>query len=149
MRGLTATKIHLARNEQDALRGRQSDRRSLQHISNIYALMVGWSLGICGGAFLKKTVLSDRLRSTTSARKKPLMSPTLLFKDDLAEWSKALASGASPQGRGFEPHSRHLRSCDIEQGELRGTHCAWWPSSGGAMATPADAHCPTPVPQIT
>ena len=25
--------------------------------------------------------------------------------DNLAEWSKALASGASPQGRGFEPHS--------------------------------------------
>jgi hypothetical protein len=25
--------------------------------------------------------------------------------DSLAEWSKALASGASPQGRGFEPHS--------------------------------------------
>ena len=23
----------------------------------------------------------------------------------MAEWSKALASGASPQGRGFEPHS--------------------------------------------
>ena len=28
--------------------------------------------------------------------------------DSLAEWSKALASGASPQGRGFEPHSCHL-----------------------------------------
>ena len=27
--------------------------------------------------------------------------------DSLAEWSKALASGASPQGRGFEPHSWH------------------------------------------
>ena len=27
--------------------------------------------------------------------------------DSLAEWSKALASGASPKGRGFEPHSRH------------------------------------------
>ena len=26
----------------------------------------------------------------------------------MAEWSKALASGASPQGRGFEPHSCHL-----------------------------------------
>ena len=30
--------------------------------------------------------------------------------DGLAEWSKALASGASPKGRGFEPHSRHLRA---------------------------------------
>ena len=29
-------------------------------------------------------------------------------KDSLAEWSKALAPGASPQGRGFEPHSCHL-----------------------------------------
>ena len=29
--------------------------------------------------------------------------------DSLAEWSKALASGASPQGRGFEPHSCHFR----------------------------------------
>ena len=27
----------------------------------------------------------------------------------MAEWSKALASGASPQGRGLEPHSCHLR----------------------------------------
>ena len=28
-------------------------------------------------------------------------------QDSLAEWSKALAQGASPQGRGFEPHSCH------------------------------------------
>ena len=28
-------------------------------------------------------------------------------QDSLAEWSKALASGASPQGHGFEPHSCH------------------------------------------
>ena len=32
-----------------------------------------------------------------------------LPRDSLAEWSKALASGASPQGRGFEPHSCHAR----------------------------------------
>ena len=30
------------------------------------------------------------------------------IQDSLAEWSKALASGASPQGREFEPHSCHL-----------------------------------------
>ena len=30
-------------------------------------------------------------------------------QDSLAEWSKALAQGASPQGRGFEPHSCHLQ----------------------------------------
>ncbi len=28
------------------------------------------------------------------------------MEDNVAEWSKALALGASPQGRGFEPH-RH------------------------------------------
>ena len=32
----------------------------------------------------------------------------LFNQDSLAEWSKALASGASPQGRGFEPHSCHF-----------------------------------------
>ena len=30
------------------------------------------------------------------------------WQDSLAEWSKALAQGASPQGRGFEPHSCHI-----------------------------------------
>ena len=30
-----------------------------------------------------------------------------MFRDSLAEWYKALASGASPQGRGLEPHSCH------------------------------------------
>ena len=29
-------------------------------------------------------------------------------QDSLAEWSKALASGASPKGRGFEPRSCHF-----------------------------------------
>ena len=33
--------------------------------------------------------------------------------DSLAEWSKALASGASPKGRGFEPHSCHLLTLGI------------------------------------
>ena len=28
----------------------------------------------------------------------------------MAEWSKALASGASPKGRGFEPHCCHFYS---------------------------------------
>jgi len=49
------------------------------------------------------------------------------LQDSLAEWSKALASGASPQGCGFEPHSCHCacllilregrgrRSCDQQQ----------------------------------
>ena len=33
--------------------------------------------------------------------------------DSLAEWSKALASGASPQGRGFEPHSCQLSAAKL------------------------------------
>ena len=34
-------------------------------------------------------------------------------QDGLAEWSKALASGASPQGRGLEPHSRHFDDANL------------------------------------
>ena len=30
-----------------------------------------------------------------------------LTVDDVAEWSKAPASGAGPKGRGFESHCRH------------------------------------------
>ena len=33
----------------------------------------------------------------------------------MAEGSKALASGASPQGRGFEPHSCHFHWFDLQQ----------------------------------
>ena len=33
--------------------------------------------------------------------------------DSLAEWSKALAPGASPQERGFETHSCHLCSTNV------------------------------------
>jgi hypothetical protein len=32
----------------------------------------------------------------------------VLYYDSLAEWSKALVLGTSPQGRGFEPHSCHF-----------------------------------------
>ncbi len=40
-----------------------------------------------------------------------LRRASLMLRDSLAEWSKALASGASPQGRGFEPHSCHQYLC--------------------------------------
>ena len=40
-----------------------------------------------------------------------------LCQDSLAEWSKALAQGASPQGRGFEPHRCHLM-CDLHAASL-------------------------------
>ena len=36
-----------------------------------------------------------------------------LQHDSLAEWSKALAQGASPQGRGLEPHSCHV-GCTVQ-----------------------------------
>ena len=32
--------------------------------------------------------------------------------DSVAEWSKALRSGRSPKGRGFEPHRCHIRELD-------------------------------------
>ena len=38
----------------------------------------------------------------------PQKQKSKLCTDSLAEWSKALASGASPQGRGLEPHSCQL-----------------------------------------
>ena len=36
------------------------------------------------------------------------LDPRMRSTDSLAEWSKALAPGASPKGRGFEPHSCHF-----------------------------------------
>ena len=36
-----------------------------------------------------------------------------ICQDSLAEWSKALASGASPQGRGFELHSCHFSAAPV------------------------------------
>ena len=43
------------------------------------------------------------------------IKPSLSKHDSLAEWSKALASGASPQGRGFEPHSCHFSFLDDDE----------------------------------
>ena len=34
--------------------------------------------------------------------------PEISEEGSVAEWSKALALGASPKGRGFEPHHYHL-----------------------------------------
>ena len=43
-------------------------------------------------------------------------------RDSLAEWSKALASGASPEGRGLEPHSCHFVClCRDMQPRMAGT----------------------------
>ena len=40
----------------------------------------------------------------------------VICHDSLAEWSKALASGASPQGRAFEPHSCHMQQAKLTYG---------------------------------
>ena len=45
---------------------------------------------------------------TVRAALPPRTQTHALACDSLAAWSKALASGASPQGRGFEPHSCHF-----------------------------------------
>ena len=50
---------------------------------------------------LKLFVVQEGTESLTAQHQRPI------GQDSLAEWSKALASGASPQGRGFEPHSCH------------------------------------------
>ena len=53
-------------------------------------------------------------------------------QDSLAKWSKALAQGASPQGRGFEPHSCHFMNAsswlvvDINEKPLL-EHLLPWP----------------------
>ena len=47
-------------------------------------------------------------RTSSPAEACPFVAPVAplwAYQDSLAEWSKAVASGASPQGRGFEPHS--------------------------------------------
>ena len=58
------------------------------------ATPVGKALPPTAGAAPRSVVSVDWLTRRRCAR-----------QDSLAEWSKALASGASPQGRGFEPHS--------------------------------------------
>ena len=54
-----------------------------------------------GGAWLRDDAVRGGVRTLEFAKKTTWHRLT----DSLAEWSKALASGASPQGRGFEPHS--------------------------------------------
>ena len=53
-------------------------------------------------------------------------------QDSLAEWSKALAPGASPQGRGFEPHSCHCS--DVSSGSPVGKPVGVSRTLGGSRA---------------
>ena len=46
--------------------------------------------------------------ATNREKHKKILFACDVRQDSLAEWSKALASGASPKGRGFEPHSCHF-----------------------------------------
>ena len=52
-------------------------------------------------------------------------------QDSSAEWSKALASGTSPQGRGFEPHSCHFSAALVAPCRTRSLPPA--PSTQGAL----------------
>ena len=59
----------------------------------------------------------------------------LAARDALAERSKAVAQGAIPKGRGFEPHRRHLDNLCFDSFSL--------PLSSEAAKTEASA--PTPL----
>ena len=65
-----------------------------------------------------------------------LVSPMRLIltdhQDSLAEWSKALAPGASPKGRGFEPHSCHCS--DVSTGSPVGRPVGVSRTLGGSRA---------------
>ena len=56
-------------------------------------------------------------------------------QDSLAEWSKALAPGASPQGRGFEPHSCHF-SFTRHSNVRKNTPAAGFVDTWGPSTTP-------------
>ena len=65
-----------------------------------------------------------RRQQERHVRTPPRKQNAIHHQDGLAEWSKALASGASPQGRGFEPHSHQLDDGNLgggcSFGHLRG-----------------------------
>ena len=70
----------------------------------------------------------------------------MINQDSLAEWSKALAQGASPQGRGFEPHSCHKRPRHVQEFNARkGTWCSGITPAqhaGGPGFNPQRVHAP-------
>ena len=68
--------------------------------------------------------------------------------DSLAEWSKALASGASPQGRGLEPHScHHAHHQHRSPSPPSLAHASSKPLGHAALAEDAEGRgCPFPSP---
>ena len=73
----------------------------------------------------------------------PLLPFQIVYNiDSLAEWSKALASGASPQGRGLEPHSCHSSPEQVECSGSAMATCPDWlsdRSSGGVGSSPNES----------
>ena len=68
-----------------------------------------WSGGPACTYFACPSLVPKHTRAYKDNKKSKIESNQRLIwsMDSLAEWSKALAPGASPQGRGFEPHSCH------------------------------------------
>ena len=74
---------------------------------------------IPSGGLFKKAVFHKRLCVD--------VCPIAAAQDSLAERSKAVAQGAIPQGRGFEPHSCHLAAVLAAASHNNQTYT--WPGS--------------------
>ena len=73
-----------------------------------------------------------------------MSKPCQSSQDSVAEWSRALASGASPQGRGFEPHSCHHvspKTIHTPAGEDGLPRMSRWPHRGQQRAWHAQLAC--------
>ena len=88
-------------------------------ISSNARVLVAWPMQISSAvsnAEIARSVLLGDITEGRSAR-----------QDSLAEWSKALAQGASPQGRGLEPHSCHLTLGWHQDAHIQGSLRSWAP----------------------
>ena len=87
-------------------------RRQLLRARCLHSLQ-GWAIPAAGQSLMGEIVATGLFYSRSLTKGMPHKSSASShhFQDGLAEWSKALASGVSPQGRGFEPHSRHIDNC--------------------------------------
>ena len=67
----------------------------------------------CDVGAMRELHHTDKSRVSSSTCLRRLI--TMIYHDSLAERSKAVAQGAIPQGRGFEPHSCHYWHLFIRQ----------------------------------